>query len=65
MTNQEQARYWNGDEAVHWLVREERYERMLARFTDPLLTRQPLDAPTGSSTSVAAPGPRPERRVTR
>jgi hypothetical protein len=26
----EQARYRNGDEAAHWLVHEERYERMLA-----------------------------------
>jgi hypothetical protein len=25
VTNEEQARYWNGDEAVHWLVHEERY----------------------------------------
>jgi len=38
VTNEEQARYWNGDEAVHWLVHEERYERMLAPFTDHLLT---------------------------
>jgi hypothetical protein len=29
VTNEEQARYWNGDEAAHWLVHEERYERML------------------------------------
>jgi SAM-dependent methyltransferase len=36
--NDEQARYWNGDEAAHWLVQEERYERMLAPFTDHLLT---------------------------
>jgi len=62
VTNEEQARYWNGDEAVHWLVHEERYERMLAPFTDHLLTSAAIgDAPTGSSTSVAAPGPRPER----
>jgi hypothetical protein len=27
--NEEQARYWNGDEAAHWLVHEERYERRL------------------------------------
>jgi SAM-dependent methyltransferase len=37
VTNEEQARYWNGDEAAHWLVHEERYERMLAPFTDHLL----------------------------
>src|SRR5215207_2712496 len=38
VTNEEQARYWNGDESAHWLVHEERYERMLAPFTDHLLT---------------------------
>ena len=38
MTNEEQARYWNGDETAHWLVHEERYERLLAPFTDHLLT---------------------------
>jgi SAM-dependent methyltransferase len=38
VTNEEQARYWNGDEAAHWLVHEQRYERMLAPFTDHLLT---------------------------
>ena len=27
MTDDEQARYWNGAEAAHWLVHEERYER--------------------------------------
>jgi SAM-dependent methyltransferase len=36
-TNTEQARYWNSDEAGHWLVHEERYERMLAPFTEHLL----------------------------
>jgi trans-aconitate methyltransferase len=38
VTNETQARYWNGDEAVPWLVHEQRYERMLAPFTDHLLT---------------------------
>src|SRR5215211_4250320 len=38
MTNEEQARYWNGDESAHWLVHGERYERMLAPFTGRLLT---------------------------
>jgi len=38
VTNEEQARYWNGDEAAHWLVHEERYERTLAPFTGHLLT---------------------------
>lgn len=36
-TNDEQAEYWNGEEAAHWLVHEDRYERMLAPFTDYLL----------------------------
>src|SRR6266498_2623615 len=38
VTNEEQARYWNGDESAHWLVHEERYERMLAPFTGRLLS---------------------------
>lgn len=37
-TNKEQARYWNSDEAAHWLVHEQRYTRMLAPFTDRVLT---------------------------
>jgi hypothetical protein len=37
MENEEQARYWNGDEAAHWPVHESRYERTLAPFTDHLL----------------------------
>jgi hypothetical protein len=32
VTNEERARYRNGDESVYWLVHEERYERMLAPF---------------------------------
>jgi SAM-dependent methyltransferase len=35
--NEEQAAYWNGDEAAHWLANEARYEAMLAPFTDHLL----------------------------
>jgi hypothetical protein len=38
VTNEEQARYRNGDESAPWLVHEERYERMLAPFTGRLLT---------------------------
>ena len=38
VANEEQARYWNGNEATHWLVPEESYERMPAPFTDHLLT---------------------------
>lgn len=37
MTNEEQTRYWNGDESAHWLVHEGRYERMGAPFTAHLL----------------------------
>ena len=36
--NEEQARYWNGDESAHWLVHEERDEHVLAPFTGRLLT---------------------------
>lgn len=32
--NDEQAQYWNGEEAAHWLVHEARYDGMLAGFTD-------------------------------
>jgi SAM-dependent methyltransferase len=42
VTHEEQARYWNSDEAVHWLVHEQRYQRMLAPFTDHLLTSAAL-----------------------
>lgn len=35
--NDDQARYWNGQEAAHWLAHEDRYDRMLAPFTDHLL----------------------------
>jgi SAM-dependent methyltransferase len=38
VTNEAQARYWNGDEAGHWLAYEDRYERMLAPFTGHVLT---------------------------
>jgi SAM-dependent methyltransferase len=63
VTNEEQARYWNGDEAVHWLVHEERYERMLAPFTGHLLTAAAIGRAdrvvdiacgTGSTTRAAA-----------
>jgi SAM-dependent methyltransferase len=42
--NDEQARYWNGGEAGHWLVHEHRYERMLAPFTGHLLGAAALAA---------------------
>jgi SAM-dependent methyltransferase len=35
--NEEQAQYWNGDEAGHWIAHEARYEAMLAPFTNHLL----------------------------
>jgi SAM-dependent methyltransferase len=35
--NRGQADYWNGDEAAHWLVHEDRYERMLQPFIAHLL----------------------------
>jgi SAM-dependent methyltransferase len=63
VTNEEQARYWDSDESAHWLVYEEHYERMLAPFTDHLLTSAaigPADrvidigCGTGSTTRAAA-----------
>jgi tRNA G46 methylase TrmB len=63
VTNEEQARCWNGDEAAHWLVHEERYERMLVPFTDHLLTAAAIGGAdrvvdigcgTGSTTRAAA-----------
>lgn len=61
--NDEQARYWNADGAAHWLVHEERYERMLAPFTGHLLAAAALGGAdrvidigcgTGSTTRAAA-----------
>lgn len=46
--NHEQARYWNAEEAGHWLAHEQRYERMLAPFTGHLLAA----AAVGSSERV-------------
>jgi SAM-dependent methyltransferase len=36
-TNEAQVQYWNGEGATHWLAHEDRYERMLALFTDHVL----------------------------
>jgi hypothetical protein len=36
VTNQEQARYWNGGEAASWLVHEERHERTAAWVSEAL-----------------------------
>lgn len=63
MTNQEQARYWNGGEAAHWLVHEARYERMLAPFTGHLLAAaaiggadRVLDIGCGTGSTTRAAG---------
>jgi SAM-dependent methyltransferase len=37
LVNVEQAEYWNGPEATHWLAYEGRYDAMLAPFTAHLL----------------------------
>jgi SAM-dependent methyltransferase len=56
LTNEEQTRYWNGDEAAHWLVHEERYERMLAPFTSRLLAAAGTGSVTRSAGRAAAAG---------
>ncbi len=59
----DQAQYWNGPEAEHWLVHEHRYERMPVPFTRLVLsaaavasTDRVLDngCGTGSTTCTAA-----------
>jgi hypothetical protein len=66
VTNEEQARYWNGDEAAHWLVHEERHGRMGAPFTGHLLTKAAIGRAdrvvaigcgTGSTTQAAGGSP--------
>ena len=48
VVNTEQAGAWNTDEGVHWAAHAERYDAMIAAFTQPL-----LDAATiGDSDSV-------------
>jgi SAM-dependent methyltransferase len=61
--NDEQARYWNGDEAAHWLTHEDRYEAMLAPFTGHLLkaagvsgTDRVLDVGCGCGSTTRAAG---------
>src|SRR5574341_2083498 len=63
ITNRDQAQYWNGDEAAHWLVHEHRYERLLSPFTDRLLDAAAITpgdrvldigCGTGSTTRAAA-----------
>jgi hypothetical protein len=41
--NAEQARYWNTDEAAHWLIDQKRYERTLAPFSDVVI--EPIAEP--------------------
>jgi SAM-dependent methyltransferase len=61
--SRDQAQYWNGPEASHWLVHAPRYESMLAPFTRLVLgaaavarTDRVLDlgCGTGSTTCTAA-----------
>ena len=61
--NEEQARYWNGDEGTHWLAHEGRYEAMLAPFTARLLdaaalsrTDRVLDVGCGCGSTTRAAG---------
>jgi predicted TPR repeat methyltransferase len=61
--NDEQAGDWNADEAAHWLVHEERYERTLAPFTDHLLAAaaigrvdQVIDIGCGTGSTTRAAG---------
>ena len=61
--NEEQARYWNGQEAAHWLEHEDRYETMLAPFTGHLLraaavgfSDRVLDVGCGCGASTRAAG---------
>ncbi len=45
VANAEQAEYWNGGEAAHWLACEDRYEAMLAPFTGHLLRAAAVSGP--------------------
>jgi SAM-dependent methyltransferase len=61
--NEEQARYWDGDEAAHWLVHEQRHERMGAPFADRLLAAaavgradRVLDIGCGTGSTTRAAG---------
>ena len=48
MTNQEQARYWNGGEAAPGLVHGERYERTVAWVSEALhAALEPYATPDG------------------
>ena len=48
VTNQEQARSWNGGEAAPWLVHEERYERTVAWVSEALhAALEPYVTPDG------------------
>ena len=63
--NKEQAEYWSGDESVHWLEYEGRYETMLAAFNEDLLREgaiepsdRVLDVGCGCGSSTRAVGHR-------
>ena len=45
VANAEQAEYWNGEEAAHWLACEDRYEAMLVPFTGHLLRAAAVSRP--------------------
>lgn len=41
MANEGQIEHWNDDEANHWVTHQQRYDAMLAPFTDHLLAARP------------------------
>jgi ubiquinone/menaquinone biosynthesis C-methylase UbiE len=45
MANEGQIEHWNGDEASHWVTHQQRYDAMLAPFTDHLLAAARVTAP--------------------
>jgi hypothetical protein len=57
VSNEEQACDWKGDKSAHWLVHEERFERMLAPFADDVLTSAARSAPESvARSSEVSPG---------
>ena len=45
MANEGQIEHWNGDEANHWVTHQQRYDAMLAPFTDHLLAAARVATP--------------------